>query len=187
MSSGARRGFGASSGSSRSGRRCCPTGREAAAERAPEDYPIRRPAIRPSNLAAQHRQLGPKTRISTSFSFAAADRQRNTINPRRCRNSQYRQEMTTRRSCLHPAQRHRTAFPAPTGWRLGRDHRPLRPRLGDRRATRTLATELDAERGSGLVAGRKTTLAAISTQTEFTRPTPLRRLPLPVEIVVAGT
>jgi hypothetical protein len=49
-----------------------------------------------------------KTRISTSF--AASDRQRNTTNPTRCRNSQYRQEMTTRRSCQHPAQRRRTEF-----------------------------------------------------------------------------
>ena len=41
-------------------------------------------------------------------------RQRNTINASKCRNSQYRQEMTTGRSFHQPAQRHRIQFPAPT-------------------------------------------------------------------------
>ena len=52
-----------------------------------------------------------KRRISTSF--AASDRQRSTINPTRCRNSQYRHEITIRRSCQRRAPRAELSFRHP--------------------------------------------------------------------------
>ena len=119
MSNAARPGPGANDGSFPAvRRRCPPVARQQPSKRC-EDGPISRSAFRPSTCRRSTANSCRKTRISTSF--AASDRQRNTINPTSCRNSQYRHEMTIHRSCQPRAPRAGLSFRHPHA----EDRRPV--------------------------------------------------------------